>query len=57
METYGFDKLSVRKLTTALEPDTTSGNSQFLEGKQKEGGPTALRLNRTIQRSGESICW
>lgn len=43
METYGFDKLSVRKLTTALEPDTTA-EIHILEGKQKEGGPTAFDL-------------
>jgi len=43
METYGFDKLSVRKLTTALEPDTAAG-IHVLEGKQKEGGPTAFDL-------------
>ena len=43
METYGFDKLSVRKLTTALEPDTTA-KIHILEGKQKEGGPTAFDL-------------
>lgn len=43
METYGFDKLSVRKLTTALEPDTTT-QVHVLEGKQKEGGPTAFDL-------------
>lgn len=43
METYGFDKLSVRKLTTELEPDTTT-QVHVLEGKQKEGGPTAFDL-------------
>ncbi|MGJ0738267.1 phage tail protein [Enterococcus casseliflavus] len=43
METYGFDKLSVRKLTTALEPDTAA-EIHVLEGKQKEGGPTAFDL-------------
>ncbi|MFZ4865517.1 phage tail protein [Enterococcus casseliflavus] len=44
METYGFDKLSVRKLTTELEPDTTT-QVHVLEGKQKEGGPTAFDLS------------
>lgn len=43
METYGFDKLSVRKLTTALEPDTAA-EIHVLEGKQKKGGPTAFDL-------------
>ena len=43
METYGFDKLSVRKLTTELEPDTAA-EIHVLEGKQKEGGPTAFDL-------------
>ncbi|OUZ25274.1 hypothetical protein A5867_002982 [Enterococcus sp. 6D12_DIV0197] len=43
METYGFDKLSVRKLTTELEPDTAA-EIHVLEGRQKEGGPTAFDL-------------
>ncbi|WP_430609690.1 phage tail protein [Enterococcus sp. DIV0876] len=43
METYGFDKLSVRKLSETLEPDTTA-EIHVLEGKQKEGGPTAFDL-------------
>jgi len=43
METYGFNKLSVRKLTTALEPDTTA-KIHVLEGEQKKGGPTSFDL-------------
>ncbi|MGM0117387.1 phage tail protein [Enterococcus sp. AZ189] len=43
METYGFDKLSIRKLKGDLTPDTTS-EIVVLEGVQKEGGPTSFDL-------------
>ncbi|MET3092105.1 phage tail protein [Enterococcus casseliflavus] len=42
-ETYGFSTLSTRVLKTDLTPDT-SKQIRVLEGKQKEGGPTAFDL-------------
>lgn len=43
METYGFDKLSIRVLKDDLTPDTTK-KIHVLDGTPKEGGPTAMEL-------------
>ena len=60
-ETYGFSTLSTRVLKTDLTPDT-SKQIRVLEGKQKEGGPTAFDLtglSKEIQKvfAGDREYW
>ncbi|MDT2814370.1 phage tail protein [Vagococcus carniphilus] len=42
-ETYGFDKLSIRKLTTKREPDETA-KVHVIEGTATEGAPVTMEI-------------
>lgn len=54
METYGFDKLSIRVLKNDLTPDTTK-KIHVLDGTPKEGGPTAMELTGLSKEPKKSL--
>ncbi len=42
-ETYGFEKLSIRKLTDSRKPDTTA-KIHVIEGETKKGAPVTMEI-------------